>query len=43
MRVHWDEFEDHNIKCPYCGNVYAKRIKTLKERIAKNEKQLASN
>lgn len=22
MGVHWDEFEDHNIKCPYCGSVY---------------------
>jgi len=22
MSVHWDEFDDSGIKCPYCGNVY---------------------
>lgn len=22
MGVHWDEFDDNGIKCPYCGDVY---------------------
>lgn len=22
MGVHWDEFDDSGIKCPYCGNLY---------------------